>query len=172
MAKTLSEKQVLKKLGIKDFRHLSKDSVMSFASMLPDMDPEVAMKALEQFPDFAKTILDTMKEYKGSIDKAMEKGSESVKQSYAAYKAVMDALEKSLEDGELSFDERMEILKRMDAVADKVSLKDKEHKKFIVQNLAMLGTFALVGVGVLAAALGGNTKIGDLTESVIDKLQK
>lgn len=172
MTKMLDEKQVLKKLGIEDFRHLSKDSVMSFASMLPDMDPEVAMKALAQFPDFAKTVLETMQEYKSSIDKAMEEGSSSVKQAYAAYKAVMDALQKSLDDNELSFDERMQILELMNEVADKVSLKDREHKKFLMHNLMMLGGIAIVGIGAMAAALGGNAKIGELANSLGNKLIK
>lgn len=47
MSKQLTEAQVLEKLNIPDFRHLSKDNVMSFASMIQDMDPEVAKKALE-----------------------------------------------------------------------------------------------------------------------------
>lgn len=54
MNKTLTEKQVLKKLGIPDFRHLSKEKMIKLATMLPHMDPEVAKKALEQFPELAK----------------------------------------------------------------------------------------------------------------------
>lgn len=50
MRYNLSEKKVLKKLGIEDFRHMTKDKIVQFASMLPQMDPEVAKKALEQFP--------------------------------------------------------------------------------------------------------------------------
>ena len=48
MKHRLSEKKVLKKLGIPDFRHMTKDKVMGFASMLNQMDPEVAKKALEK----------------------------------------------------------------------------------------------------------------------------
>ena len=44
MSKMLTETQVLKKLNIPDFRHLSKDNVMSFVSMIDKMDPEVAKK--------------------------------------------------------------------------------------------------------------------------------
>ena len=60
MPKMLSEAQVLKKLNIPDFRHLSKDNVMSFVSMIDKMDPEVAKKALEQFPDFAKVSIESL----------------------------------------------------------------------------------------------------------------
>ena len=52
MKRTISEQKVLKKLGISDFRHMTKDKIVTFASMLPYMDPEVAKKALDQFPSF------------------------------------------------------------------------------------------------------------------------
>jgi hypothetical protein len=38
--------QVLKKLDIPDFRHLTKDKVIEFATMVPRMNPEVAKKAV------------------------------------------------------------------------------------------------------------------------------
>ena len=55
MNRTLTEQKVLKNLGIPDFRHMTREKVTGFVSMLPRMDPEVAKKALEQFPDFTKT---------------------------------------------------------------------------------------------------------------------
>ena len=54
MNRTLTEANVLKKLDIEDFRHLTKDKVITMASMLDRMDPEVAKKALEQFQDRAR----------------------------------------------------------------------------------------------------------------------
>ena len=48
MVRSLTEQKVLKKLGIDDFRHLTKDKVITMASMLDRMDPEVAKKAIEQ----------------------------------------------------------------------------------------------------------------------------
>lgn len=44
MSRTLTEKKVLKKLGIDDFRHLTKEKVITMATMLDKMDPEVAKK--------------------------------------------------------------------------------------------------------------------------------
>lgn len=52
MSRQLSEKQVLEMLGIPDFRHLSKDRIMSFTSALPQMEPQVAIAALQQVPHF------------------------------------------------------------------------------------------------------------------------
>ena len=57
MSRTLSEQKVLKKLDIPDFRHLTKDKIIAFASLLPQMDTYVANKALELFQNFASTSL-------------------------------------------------------------------------------------------------------------------
>ena len=47
MKHSMTEDKVLRKLDIPDFRHMTKDKVVSFVSMLPQMDPEVAKCALE-----------------------------------------------------------------------------------------------------------------------------
>ena len=102
MSKTLTEKQVLKKLGIPDFRHLSKEKVMKFATMLPHMDPEVAKKALEQFPEFAKTTKEMLVEYKDILEKGMASNDKSIMNCYDAGKAMISSLQKELDKEELS----------------------------------------------------------------------
>lgn len=39
MARILTEQKVLKKLGIDDFRHVTKDKVIDMVSMIDKMDP-------------------------------------------------------------------------------------------------------------------------------------
>ena len=46
---------------------MTKDKVMSFATMLPYMDPEVAKKALEQFPSFKDLAGDMVTQYKATV---------------------------------------------------------------------------------------------------------
>lgn len=53
--KPLNEQKVLDKLGIDDFRHLSKEKVIEFVSLVPNMEPEVAKAAIEQFPEFSSS---------------------------------------------------------------------------------------------------------------------
>ena len=45
----MTEEKVLKKLGIDDFRHITKNKVIKMASMLDRVDPEVAKKLLSNF---------------------------------------------------------------------------------------------------------------------------
>ena len=157
MSKILTEAQVLEKLNIPDFRHLSKDNVMSFASMIQNMDPEVAKKALEQFPDFTKTTLDALKDFKGVIDKSFDDDKESANQCYALYDRVQTALEKCLDNETLSFEERKYYIEQMKEVAQLASDKDSEGKKFKWANIAAFGTVAVAAATAMAAILGGNT---------------
>ena len=83
MSRQLSEKQVLEMLGIPDFRHLSKDRIMSFTSALPQMEPQVAIAALQQVPHFADTSLEIMRIYKETVSQMLAEDQENV-QSFNA----------------------------------------------------------------------------------------
>ena len=155
----MSEAKVLKKLDIADFRHLTKDKVIKMASMLDKMDPEVAKKALEQFPEFANTTKEMLSEYKESLDKGLESNNESVKAVYDTYNAIIASLQKELENENLTFEQKKYIIEQMKDVAEKVDKKDTENKRFIA-SMATLATIVVGGtVAVLASVLGGNTQI-------------
>lgn len=155
----MSEAKVLKKLDIADFRHLTKDKVIKMASMLDKMDPEVAKKALEQFPEFANTTKEMLSEYKESLDKGLESNNESVKAVYDTYNAIIASLQKELENENLTFEQKKYIIEQMKDVAEKVDKKDTENKRFIA-GMAALATIVVGGtVAVLASVLGGNTQI-------------
>lgn len=155
----MSEEKVLKKLNIADFRHLTKDKVIKMASMLDKMDPEVAKKSLEQFPEFANTVKEMLIEYKELLDKEWESNNESVKSVYNTYNAIIISLQKELENANLTFEQKKYIIEQMKDVAEKVAEKDKENKKFIA-GMATLATIVVSStVVVLASVLGGNTQI-------------
>lgn len=159
MARPLTEQKVLKKLGIEDFRHLTKDKVITMASMLDKMDPEVAKKAIEQFPEFSHTMKDILHDYKQTLDKTLEENGESVKSYYSSCDVIISSLQKELDKEDLSFDEKKYIIDKMIEVNKMKGDKDSENKKFLA-TMAAVGV-AAVGVvaGVLAATLGGNTQI-------------
>lgn len=159
MTRTLTEQKVLKKLGIDDFRHLTKDKVLTMVSMLDKMDPDVAKKAIEQFPEFAYTMKDILQDYKQTLDKTLEENDESVKSYYSSCDAIISSLQKELDKENLSFDDKKYIIEKMIEVNKMKGDKDSENKKFLATKAAV--GVAAVGVvaGVLATTLGGNTKI-------------
>jgi len=159
MSRPLTEQQVLKKLKIEDFRHLTKDKVIAMASMLDKMDPEVAKKALEQFPDFANTMKEVLIQYKENLDTLLKENGDSIKAYYDSCDAILSSLQKELDREELSFDERKYVIDKMLEVNQMKGMKDTENKKFLVK-LAMCGVAVVTVVaGTLAAVLGANTHI-------------
>ena len=156
MARPYTEQQVLKKLDIPDFRHLTKEKVIAFATMVPKMNPEVAKKALEQFPNFASTSLDILKEYRSVIQEAMEDDRESMRSCYDMYNRVMDSLEKMLDNDDLTFEQKTYILDQMQEVAAAVADKDSEKSRNRLKLIGVIGGVAAAIVAALASSLGGN----------------
>ena len=159
MTRTLSEKKVLKKLGITDFRHMTKDKIIKFASMLPNMDPEVAKKALEQFPTFKDLASDLVTHYKDIVEKAFNANQNSQQSFYETCNSIIESLQQELKKDNTTSDERSRIEDKMIEVAKMIADKDSENKRFILTTVSGVGGIFLVVVGVAASILGSNTQI-------------
>lgn len=157
MKHSLTEQMVLQQLGISDFRHMTKDKIVSFASMLPQMDSEVAQKALDQFPDFARMTLEALQEYKQVLDKASDSNSSSQKQCMDIYNRIIDSLQDCLSKDSLTFEEKKYYIEQMKEIAQMAEKKDSENKHFNWGMLAV-GAAALVSaIGLAASVLGSNS---------------
>jgi ribosomal protein S17E len=159
MGKVLTEQKVLERLNIDDFRHLTKDKIITMASMLDEMDPEVAKKALEQFPQFSKEVKEMLNGYKDTLDKNLESNRESVQSYYDSCKTIINSLEKQLDTHNISFEERKYIIEKMVEISDKMGEKDSQNKKFLAAIAGAGATAVCAVVGIFASVLGGNTKI-------------
>ncbi|MBQ7754839.1 MAG: hypothetical protein IJR78_03790 [Clostridia bacterium] len=155
---TISEKKVLKKLGIPDFRHMTKDKVMNFASMLPYMDPGVAKKALEQFPSFKDLAGDMVTQYKAIVDRAFEENRISQQAFYDVCNEIISSLQIELQDENIDSEERARIEDKMIKVAGMIGDKDRENKGMILKILGGASVFFLLLIGTVATALGSNSR--------------
>ena len=158
MKKPLSEKKVLKKLKIHIFEQLGKGTVMRFASQINKMDPEVAKKALEQFPNFAAEVKDAITEYKDIAIKIISSGDDDHKE---LIKMITDehTVLLSMLNNNLTVEEKLQILDRLDALQEKVA---KENKEMRMYRMTVAGSaLTIIGVGILALAssLGGNAEV-------------
>ena len=159
MSKELSEAEVLKKLDIPDFRHMTKDKIINFASMLENMDPEVAKKAIEQFPDFAKMTLQAFKEYRTVLEKTLDASKESSEDCFKLFDKVITALEKCASQEGITFEEKKYYLDNMIEIVRMVEKKDSENKLFYWKIIGA-GTVAVISIiGLSAAVLGGKIDI-------------
>ncbi len=154
MTRTISERQVLKRLKIDDFRHLSKDKVMAFMSMIPDMDAEVAKQCIAQFPNFKEMGTEMLHVLIEGYNHIMEFGSESQKQAMAAYETILDALKDMLSWDELTFDQKQQVADKMVEVADRIAEIDTRWKEFLANLAKIGGMVAIVGLALAASLLG------------------
>ena len=127
-----------------DFKNLSKNDVISFASKLGELRPEVAKEVLAQFPEFVGLIKSTLTEYKGMLDsivesdddsikeycavanKEMDSAADSRKQFYDFVKQVQADYSKLLDNPNLSPEMIMEILKGESELVKMANEKDSE----------------------------------------------
>lgn len=163
MSKTLvSVEEVKNALKIDSFRNLSKDKIMEFVSLIPNMDKEVAIKIIEQYPAFAKLSESMVAQLNKMCDTALEKNEESQRLTIQAYKQILDELSNQLHMEDISKEEREKITKQMIEIADKISVKDTENKAFIDKMVKYSTGFAIGALVLGAAILGVNIKGKDI----------
>ena len=154
MNNTLTERKVLKKLGIPDFRHMTKEKVVGFVSMLPHMDPEVAKKALEQFPEFAKTALAITEGLKAEVETLVASNAANTQEFNGACLSILDSLKAELSRDGLSEEARADIIDKMLQVAGLMSEKDTENKAFLAGLAKCAGYVCTFLFFSMAALLG------------------
>lgn len=159
MSHTLSEQKVLKRLGIDNFRQLSKKKVLKLASMIHEMDPEVAKKALEQFPEFEKTTLELVEKYHDSFLNLLVSSKETSERVFAMHEYAIQILERELSIGELSFEQRMVILDKITEVNAGIREMRREIAQERLVAFVSTGVATVAGIIASAAILGVNLNL-------------
>lgn len=155
MAKTLlTADQVKKYLDISDFRHLTKDKLIEFVSAIPDMDKDVAIKAIQQYPEFSSYATATVGHYEAVCDSIIEKNGDSVQAVMEGYKMTLDTLSDLAKADDLDPTDKRYFAEMMVEVADKMAAFDTSNKKFLA---GMTKTAAMFfgGALVIGASLLG-----------------
>ena len=155
----MTETEVLHRLDIPDFRHLTKDKVIELFSLYPQMDPEVAKHAIEQFPQFAKTMSDIAKEYSELSKKVLEEDQKDSKKFYDICESIINALNAEMNNMELPFDQKKEYFEQMQRVVGMLNTRRNQDQNFKLKMTAMATTLSLTIVLVGAAVLGAHVNV-------------
>ncbi|HHJ9075892.1 TPA: hypothetical protein ACQQBA_001728 [Streptococcus mutans] len=163
MGKALvSVEEVKNALNIESFRNLSKDKVMEFISLIPNMDKDLAIKIVEQFPSYADYSQNIVKQLNMLCEKALDRNDNGQKEAIEAYRKVLDELSVLLQKEETSVDERKYITEQMIATADKIAAKDTENKEFL-EKIIKCGSYVVLGaLAIGATILGVNVRGKDI----------
>ncbi len=154
MSRSLTEVKVLRKLDIPDFRHLTKDKVVSFVSMLPQMDPEVAKRALEQFPAFAETNLAIVSCLKDSLGTIVSGNAGNMAEFNERCHEALSALEAELKREDLTDEGRKMVIDGIMGIIGAIGQKDSENKEFLSDLFSGLLRYSAIALVILAAPLG------------------
>ncbi|WP_157001143.1 hypothetical protein [Agromyces laixinhei] len=154
-----NEEELKKAMGIESWRNLSKDKFLTFVSELPNMSKEVAIKVVEQFPDFKTMVLDSLSHVQEQATNAVGTNWKSQKRVHKAFAEYREILGKELDREGLTAEGRLSILDLLQKAINDESLKDSEHKAFVLRALGMVATAAVVVVVAGVTVLGGKAKI-------------
>lgn len=145
-----SEAEVMKVLEIDTWRHLSKDKILQFAALVPEMDKEIALKVIEQFPEFRLFGIDALNVLEKEHAATLAANNESQTEVHNAYREVRGILAGELKRDDLAAEDRMIILDKVMETADREFEKDSENKRFLD---SLYSKAAVAGGAVLALGL-------------------
>ena len=152
MEYTSNEKQILSLMERTDFRNLSKNDVLSYASKLNELRPEVAQQVIAQFPELAKLIQSTMVEYADKVRADLSKCLDNPNLTPEQQKDILDRQMEIFHAVDKKDTEIREHEMEMARMADK---RDTEKKEFNWKVLGAASFVVLTAVGIGTAALGG-----------------
>lgn len=154
----VSEDQVKKALHIDSFRNLSKDKIMKFASLIPNMDKDVAISIINQFPAYAESSRNMIEQYNVMCDKILQSNDDSRRDAVMAYKTVLDDLSSLLKQDGVTPELQEKITDKMILVADKIADLHEGNRNFL-EGIIKYGTPLIGGALLLGAViLGVNVK--------------
>ena len=90
----MNETEILKVLEIDSFRNLSKDKILQFAALMPETNKEVAIRLVEQFPDFrmfAMEALNVIEKEHASTLTFNKDSQEQVHNAFQHLRSIFDA---------------------------------------------------------------------------------
>ena len=105
----LSEEEVKKQLGINDFRNINKKQIIEFVSSIPEMSKEVAIKCIEQFPDFMSNSVAIVEHLSSLCTEAIK---DDGKETLTACKETLQDLRTMLKKDKLSEDMQRYVIEK------------------------------------------------------------
>ncbi|MFD7222896.1 hypothetical protein ACFV9P_17965 [Streptomyces sp. NPDC059892] len=145
------EAEVKRTLGIRSWRNLSKDKVIKFAAMMPDLGTEVRLEQFPAFKDLAKNSVDSAKKAHESTLSANEKSQEHFHQASQQHR---EALTNDLSRDDLSWEQRQFLHERFQQNVGQEFQKDSESKQFLERGLRTLTVSAGAAIALGAVFVG------------------
>ena len=128
-----SEEEVKKKLKIVDYNEITKEQINDFIKMIPNIDKEIAISMINQFPSYTQFATDTISTFSILCNDIMKKADKRGKIVIATYQKIIDTIGTHLEDEKLSKEERDQDIKLMIDLAQKIEDVNHETNNYIFE---------------------------------------
>lgn len=152
------EGEIQKELGVESWRNLPKNKMVKLVAMMPDMDKEVALKIVEQLPEFGKFAAEML----GVVQKAHEStlGANEKSQAHVhrAFQEIREILKGELQ-GDLSWDEKKYIYDLLMETGNREFAKDSETKRNLDVWFKAVGVVAVSALALTIALVGGRVML-------------
>lgn len=149
-----TEQDVLTKIGAQDFRSISKDQIMRFVSAIPEMDRDVAIKCLEQFPEFKDYSKEIVKNLFVLFDNAIHDNRKARIDAVEAYRVILDKLNELASQPDISIQEQKDFVEMSIDVADKIAELHNRNNEFLQKILHAGSLITTVAIAAGSAILG------------------
>lgn len=156
MKRITSEKQLLKQLGISDFRHITKDKLLAFTSNIDKVDPEVAKAAISQFPNFKEMVSDILNNHFVFSKDLIIIDQENERIMRECFKKEHEALLRMLESEQLTIDVKIIILNRLKQLDEQFIELNKTSKEFKINIYTLITGIITFSITISAVLLGGH----------------
>lgn len=149
----LTEQDVLRQIGAQDFRSIKKEQLIEFVSSIPNMPKEVAIKCIEQFPEFRQSATEMIGQLSNMCESLIADNKDSRDKAIMSYQVILEEMRLYLEaHPRLRHKKRQEITDKMIEVADRIATindKNMEHQKGLLRTVASVAAFALAVGGAI-----------------------
>jgi hypothetical protein len=154
---------VKEKLGINNWRELSKNHVLALLEQVPELSAEALKRLVELAPYMKEVAKESLDKVQSSFDTTVNANTESSNRVHAAIEDARKFVEGQLAEGDLSPKERLLLNEQYERYVQMHVEHDAENKKFLDANMAKaivaIGGIAL-GIFVIGAkAVGGSNSL-------------
>lgn len=158
----LSADAVKELLNVQDFRSVTKEKLIEFVSVIPNMDKDVAIKIIEQFPAFSEYAQVMVKQFTSISDRIMASNEKSYQSVMDAYGKTLQVLDLLAAQDDLSIEDRRWFIEKSVEILDRMAEFDRANKDFL-STVLKCGAYVLGGGLLLRAVVFGvNFKVSKL----------
>lgn len=152
------EKAFLSYYGYDDGRNIKMKDMVGMFSALNELEPEVAIKAIEQFPEMAKTTVSMAKQFcEVSLD-TLKKHQESSKDTLMFLRERATFIEGLVNAGFANEEERRYFIDKLMELSEMAVEVHKNDQNFFLKFVSENGRYILGMVAFTAITLGVNAK--------------